>query len=426
MPCAAQSGRCLAVAATGPVVVSSALGEPPALPDRVGPEGRCHVVPFRKFSERYPPVKPIRVALGITDLEVGGAEQALVELVCRLDRSRFAPAVFCLGPRPSGPEGRLVERLDTSGIEAEFLGAQHPAVLPRVLTRLIRWFHSTQPQVVQTFLFHANLVGRVAARWAGVPRVVSGIRVAERAARWHLWLDRATSCWVDRYVCVSDSVAKFSVDFAGLPAEKVSVIPNGVDLERFRRVQPADLTRLGIAPERRVITFVGRLDRQKGVDWLLGVAPEFLDPLPDVDLLLVGKGPWRQRLEQIAERQGIARRVFFAGWQSDVAAILAASQLVVLPSRWEGMPNVVLEAMASGCPVVATNVEGVRTLLGAEPEQLVAFGDSPGLARRVVRIMSDPKLRSDLGLRNYRRAARCFSIGQTVAAYQQLWTELVR
>lgn len=370
-------------------------------------------------------MKPLRIALGITDLEVGGAEQALVELACRLDRSQFETRVFCLASRPKGPGGRLADRLDQAGLDAAFLGANRPAALPRVLAMLIDWLRKTQPDVVQTFLFHANVVGRIAARWAGVPKVLSGVRVAEREARWHLWVDRATSFWVDRYVCVSDSVAKFCLDVARLPAQKISVIPNGVDIDRFDRVKPADLTGLGIAPGRGAITFVGRLDRQKGLDWLLEIAPQFLARLPDVDLLLVGKGPWRHQLEQAAERQGIRKRVLFAGWQSDVAAILAASRLVLLPSRWEGMPNAVLEAMACRRPVVATDVEGVRCLLGESPEQLVRFGDSPGLIDRIVKILTNPKLHHELGLRNYQRAARCFPVQKMVDAYGQLWRESV-
>ena len=168
---------------------------------------------------------------------------------------------------------------------------------PVVARRLRRLLAAQKPQIVQTFLFHANIVGRIAARRAGVKAVVAGIRVAERAARWHLWLDRLTQRWVDRYVCVSRAVADFSAARAVLPPEKLVVIPNGIDLDKYPARQPADLAALGIAAGRRAVTFVGRLEPQKGVDWLIETAPRWLAKLPDCDLLLVGEGPLRGPLE---------------------------------------------------------------------------------------------------------------------------------
>ena len=146
---------------------------------------------------------------------------------------------------------------------------------------------------------------------------------------------------------MSQAVADFSAARLGLPAEKLVVIPNGIDLDKYPARQPADLRAFGIAAGRRAVTFVGRLEPQKGVEWLIETAPLWLAKLPDCDLLLVGEGPLRASLEAAARAAGIADRVHFAGWRADVPEILAASDLLVLPSVWEGMPNVVLEAMAS-------------------------------------------------------------------------------
>jgi glycosyltransferase involved in cell wall biosynthesis len=282
-----------------------------------------------------------------------------------------------------------------------------------------------KPQIIQTFLFHANVLGRIAARRAHVKFVVSGIRVAERASRWHLWLDRLTEGWVDRYVCVSQPVAEFSRTRGGLPAKKLVVIPNGVDLDRFPARQVADLTALGVPAGRRVVTFVGRLHRQKGVEWLIDTAGAWLARLPDCDLLLVGTGPLQGRLESACRAAGIADRVHFAGWRSDVPEILAASSLLVLPSVWEGMPNVVLEAMASRRPVVATDVEGVREALGpSAARQLVRYGDSQDLVDRIVGLASDPAAMAAVGDQNRRWVEERFPISHTISAYEELWTSL--
>jgi glycosyltransferase involved in cell wall biosynthesis len=259
-----------------------------------------------------------------------------------------------------------------------------------------------------------------------VRAVVSGIRVAERQSRWHLWLDRLTEGWVDRYVCVSRSVADFSMTSGRLPPQKIVVIPNGIDLEKYPARQPADLTSLGIPTGRRIVTFVGRLEPQKGVPWLIETAPTWLAKLPDCNLLLIGEGPLQRSLETECRAKGIVERVHFAGWRTDVPEILAASNLLVLPSAWEGMPNVVLEAMASRLPVAASDVEGVRELLGAAaPHQTVRYGDSEDLTNKIVSFLQDTASAVAAGDQNRRRAEEEFAISRIVAAYETLWESLL-
>jgi len=366
----------------------------------------------------------LRIALCITDLDVGGAERALVELATRLDRQRFEPVVYCLGPRPMSQQASCVPPLEDAGIEVHCLGAERSRQIVSVARQLRRQFETQQPDLVQSFLFHANLVGRFAARKAGVRAVVSGIRVAE-PRRWHLWADRLTASLVDRYVCVSRSVASFSTDVARLPEAKLVVIPNAVDVDRYPAEKAIDAAELGVGPGRRMVACVGRLEPQKGVRWLVESAPGWLDRLEQCDLVLVGQGPQREELEQLCRKLDIARRVRFLGWRSDVPEILAASQLLVLPSRWEGMPNAVLEAMASRLPVVACDVQGVRELLGpAADQQTVRYGNSTGLADRIVDLMSDERLREDLGQQNRQRVEAEFTFDRVVGAYEDLWESL--
>jgi glycosyltransferase involved in cell wall biosynthesis len=368
----------------------------------------------------------LRIALCITDLDIGGAEQCLAELALRLDRGRFEPAVYSLAPRPAVAEASCIPALEAAGVEFHCLGAVRYRQIHAAVKELRRLLERQQPHLVQTFLFHANIVGRIAAHRAGVRRVVCGIRVAERQRRWHLWVDRLTARLVDRYVCVSQSVAEFSQTQGGLPVEKLAVIPNGIDGRRYPAQTPADLMLWGIAPGRRAVTYVGRLDAQKGVRWLLEASSFWLDRLPDCDLLLVGHGPEESALRRVCGQLGIASRVHFAGWQRDVGEILAASGILVLSSRWEGMPNVILQAMASRLPVLATDVEGVRELLGEEADaQTVPYGDSQALADKMVEILSDRVKAGALGHRNRERAEAQFGVERMVDAYQELWESLV-
>lgn len=370
---------------------------------------------------------PINIALCITELDLGGAERCLTELAVRVDRRRFAPVVYCLGPRPAREDASCLPALEAAGVKFHCLGGRSMWQFPLVAGRLKRLLASQNTQIIQAFLFHANLLGRIAAPRAGVGVVVCGIRVAERGTPWHLRLDRLTQGWVDRYVCVSRSVAEFSATTGRLPSPKLVVIPNGIDLAKYPARQPADLNAMGIPTGRRVVTFVGRLESQKGVQWLIEAAPAWLEKLPDCDLLVVGEGPLRHTLEATCQAEGLAGRVHFAGWRTDVPEILAASDLLVLPSAWEGMPNVVLEAMASRRPVVASNVEGIEELLGATaPQQTVRYGDSKDLVDKVVSLMSDQTAAARVAESNRRRVEENFAISRMVAAYEDLWESLIR
>jgi glycosyltransferase involved in cell wall biosynthesis len=148
--------------------------------------------------------------------------------------------------------------------------------------------------------------------------------------------------------------------------------------------------------------------------------------LPEHDLLLVGRGPDRERLERLAEELSLRARVHFAGWRDDVAAVLRASDMLLLPSAWEGMPNVILEAMASGLSIVATDVEGVREVVSPlASEQVVPPHDQEGFAARVRAIAGDGILRKMLGDANRERVGREFTIQSSIKGYEQLYDSLI-
>lgn len=367
--------------------------------------------------------EPIRLALVITELEPGGAERCLVNLATRIDRARFAPVVYSIRPRP--PEGKdsLVGELAAAGVEVRFADIRSKWQAPWMVAALARLLREQRPQIVQSFLYHANVVGTLAARTADVPHAVMGIRVAD-PRRMRSWLERRLAGSAQRIVCVSQSVAEFC-RARGFPADKLEVIPNGVDASRFEGVPPLDLAELGMPPGRKAILFIGRLHVQKDLHELIAAAPRMLARLPDHDLVIVGEGPQQAALQRLAGELDIAGRVHFAGWRADVPAILAAAEMLVLPSRWEGMPNVVLEAMAAARPVVATQVEGVVELLGElASEQAVSVGDLEGFTERIVQLAQNSQLSSELGIRNRTRVLDEFSLQTMVEKYERLFASL--
>jgi glycosyltransferase involved in cell wall biosynthesis len=366
-----------------------------------------------------------RLAFVITELEVGGAERCLVNLATRINREKFQPVVYSLARRPPAGKDQLVRQLEEAQVPVRFLDLQSAWQIFSAVSRLARLLRDEQPQIVQTFLFHANVVGTLAARRAGVPQVATGVRVAD-PRRWRAWVERWACGGVDRIVCVSKSVAEHCRTFARFPAEALTTIPNGVDAAEFASARPIDLAKIGVPPGRKAIVYIGRLDAQKGLDELLFVTPHLFQQLPDHDLVLVGDGPQRLMLQSTTKSLHLDQRVHFAGWREDVPAILAAAEMLVLPSRWEGMPNVVLEAMAAGKPVVARRVEGIEELLGnLGKEQIVDIGPKELVADRIIQLAQNPHLAVELGRLNQQRANEHFSIDAMVEKYERLYESLI-
>ncbi|MBX6313225.1 MAG: glycosyltransferase [Isosphaeraceae bacterium] len=367
------------------------------------------------------PDRPVPVVLVITDLDIGGAERALVALARGLDRRRWGPSVVCLGP-----EGRLVEPLRAEGIATDCLAVERDQPIRAVL-RLARALRARRPWLVQSFLFHANIASRLAAPLAGWPWVVGGLRVAERRPNRHLMLDRWTARLAAGSVCVSEGVRRFSITVGGLDPDRLTVIPNGIDVGPIDRAELVPRDALGVPREAHLALFVGRLEEQKGVRFLIEAAERVAAARPDWQLALVGDGPERERLgKQAAGSACLAGRVHWLGRREDVPGLLKAADLLVLPSLWEGMPNVVLEAMAARRAVVATAVEGTEDLvLPGRTGWLVPPADPAALANALLDAAADPDRLRQFGQAGRDRIESEFTPQRVIAAYEHLWAGLL-
>lgn len=364
---------------------------------------------------------PIPVAFCITELDRGGAELAMTQLVLGLDRTEWLPRVYCLGP-----QSYFAEVIRSGGVNVECFNAAGMTTLPRVLIQLTMAFRRFRPALLQTFLFHGNLIGRLAGRLARVPRIVSGIRVADRHNHWHGHLDRFTNALVDHNVCVSDGVAEFAISHSGLNAQKISVIPNGVDFNRFAAAEPANLQQFGIPNGATTLITVGRLEEQKGIDILLRAASVVLTNSPSTHFLIVGDGPDRQDLQSLAKRLGIANSVHFVGARDDVPGLLAASTVFVLPSRWEGMPNALLEAMSAGLPVIATAAEGSRDLVHTgRTGMLVTPGLWDELAKVIQQTLGQMPAAKKMAISAQSLVNECYTTEIVSTAYGNLYRRLL-
>ncbi|MGD9126828.1 MAG: glycosyltransferase [Planctomycetia bacterium] len=375
-----------------------------------------------------------KVALCITELEPGGAERCLVRLATGLDRARFTPKVYVLAPPPENRA--LLDTLEAADVPVQCFDLRHFWQFPLGIRRLRRALRRDKIDVVQSFLFHANITARLAAKEISGVKVYSGIRVAEHRSRWPLTLDWITEGYVTAHVAVSESVARFSLKEAKLSEEKMVIIPNGIDLSLYdsqpvssvtcdrnpNRPQAVGLTTNGLTK----MLYVGRLDPQKNVEMLLGAMPRLFEMLTqhgiEAELLLAGEGPQRKRLESLRAELGLEEWVHLLGYRDDVRQLLQEASLLVLPSRWEGMSNVLLEAMAAARPIVASRVEGVAELLGETLDDQSFPRDDPDAMRaRIVAILTNPDLAAHLSHANRARIAQHFTLEKMLDRYMGLW-----
>lgn len=368
--------------------------------------------------------RPMRIDLVITELFVGGAERCLTQLAIGLKGRGHAVRVASLGRLPQGPQADLLRRLGEREIPVESAGCDHSRDLFRAHRWLRDWLSKNPPDLVQSMLYHANVMAAWAARSAGVRPVVGGLRVAEDSSCRRL-IERRAVARMDAVVCVSRSVERFAQAAFGTSLPTTRVIPNAIDLTEIDRPSAFAWSRIGWPDDSQVLLFVGRLHPQKGTDVLATVVADLLHRFPEMRCCLVGEGPQRAALQQVADTLG-ADRFRLVGWRHDALEMIRACRLLVLPSRYEGMPNVVLEAMASGKPVAVTLVEGVAELLAQDTaEQSCPPNDPAALRRLIENLWPDLPSRERLGRQNRARAALGYSVAGMVDRYEMLYRSLI-
>ncbi len=363
----------------------------------------------------------LKVLQLIPTLDRSGAEKQMVMLSKGLPRDRFRVEVAAL--TRSGP---LAAELEAAGIPVTVIG-KSLKVDPIALARLGRFLKAGSFDVVQTWIFAANTYGRVASRLARVPVVV----VAEMAV--DLWkgrldraVDRRLSTWCDRLVGNSHAVVDFYRGL-GVPEDRLAMIYSGIGDEEPPPVDPRGPRRVRVRAEARLVLFAGRLAEQKRVDDLLKALDLLQHVQPDIRTLIAGDGPLKERLEETAHGYALDAQVRFLGHRNDVPRLLAAADLLVLPSSYEGLPNVVLEAMRFRKPVVATAAPGTtEVVVDGETGSLVPVGDVIVLARAIRDLVRDPALARRLGEAGRARAESHFGADNMVAQFAELYEQLAR
>lgn len=366
---------------------------------------------------------PLRVMFVITCMPVGGAETLLVNLVRRLDRDRFEPELCCL--KYLGPLGELLakEIPAVTGLLA------HKYDL-RVLGRLTRLLKDRQIDAVITVGTGGDKMfwGRLAAWRAGVPVIASALHSTGLPDRVE-WLNRRLAPLTDAFIAVAEPHARYLTEHEGCPADKVRVVPNGVDTERFRPIAPSRELRasFGLPETGPVAAIVAALRPEKNHELFLQAARRILDVRCDAHFLIVGDGALRPRLEALRDELRLSGNVHFLGTRSDIPEVLSVVDVLLLTSHMEANPVSILEALACAKPVVATRVGSIpETVHDGENGYLVAPGDADGLARRVTELFSDAALARRLGQQGRRLVVERWSLDRMVEGYQELIESIYR
>jgi starch synthase (maltosyl-transferring) len=333
---------------------------------------------------------PWRVAYVIGELGKGGAEYQLSELLRRLERARFRAEVFVLAAG-----GYWTAPIRDLGIPVHELAGRGSADVRR-LRRLRAALRAFAPHVLHTILWSGNSYGRLAAIGLRVPVVITAERNVIARPAWQVALERLLDRWTDVYLVNSRAIAEGLIARERLPGAKMRVVHNGIDLAQlppFVLDRAAARRRLGFDAGRRLVAQVGRLEPQKDYPTFLAAAARVVAALPDVDVVVVGEGALRDELQALAARLGLAGRVRFLGLRHDVPALLGGVDVLALTSLYEGLPNVVIEAMATGAIAVATDVGGCRELITpGDTGVLVAPGDVEAVSSAILQVLRSEEL----------------------------------
>jgi glycosyltransferase involved in cell wall biosynthesis len=325
-------------------------------------------------------------------------------------------------------DGPNLARLEALGVRTHAVAIARnldPRAHLRSVLALVPLMRRERFDLVHVHTPIAAMVGRVAARLAGVPVVVytaHGFYFHERMPagkrRAHVWLERLLGKLTDFLFTVSGEDAQTAVAEGIMPAERVQFVANGIDIPRFRDVPAADLARwraqLGL-DDQLVIGFVGRLVEEKGIRELVLAFRQLLETRRDLALVLVGstlagdRDDFGQELAAMLEDPLLRAHVHFTGFTEDIAPLMKLMDVFVLPSYREGMPLSILEAMAAGRAVVATDIRGCREeVVEGETGFLVPVGDAETLAARLETLAADPALRERMGQAGLQRVAAHF------------------
>lgn len=367
----------------------------------------------------------VKVLELLTSFQIGGTERQVVNLVRAMDTSRFDLRIACL--RRFGELLQEVEELPVPVTEFRIGSKMFAPRTALEALRLARYLRTHKVQILHTFGLYPNIFAVPIAKLARVPVVLASIRdqgdiLTPLERRIQRWCCRFADC-----VLVNADAIRCKLIEQGYAAGRIAVIRNGVQPRPRPRVERAAVrANWGVPRDARLIVVFSRLNPMKGVEYFLDAASVLARQFADAHFVVAGDGAIRRGLEQRAAALGIADRVTFPGFRTDIPDLLAEAAVSVLPSLSEGLSNTLLESMGAGVPVVATRVGGNPEVVEhGVSGLLVPPRDPASLAAAIGRLLSDEGLAARMASAGMRRVADLFSVEDSVRQTERFYTQLL-
>ena len=398
-----------------------------------------------KVTEAYDQVNPIRVMHLVLNLEIGGAQEVVRTLVKYLAKEGHKPVVCTF------KDGPLRQEIEKLGVPVEILPDRRYSFLAfplfvlemfRIRNKLIQLIRKHQIDIIQTHLLQSlDFLVATLHRLSDSPTIYWTIHNYNFALqsddlprfRWLLHpkhfayriLYNLFINWVDGIIAVSSEVEEAILETIGPVAKnKIKVICNAVDLDRYQKSMNQQFLRdaLGLGNDTRLMLVVAMLKEQKGHRYLIDAAAKVLPRFPDLHILLIGDGILKEELGAQTNALGLEKQIHFLGMREDIPDLLADGDYFVLPSLWEGLPVALIEAMATGLPVIATEVSGSKQVVfSGATGLLIPPGDSQKLADAIEEIITQPQWASEMGQAARRRIEEKYNASKQVREYIDLY-----
>lgn len=354
------------------------------------------------------------------DLAIGGLQQVVVNLCRSIDHSQFDISVLCLRDL-----GEFVPDVESLGVKVHYLPQKDDGTDYFSFLKVAKILRQEKIDVIHTHNTQPFVDGTIGAMLAGVRTVIhtDHARSFPDKVR-YMFAEWLMSQYAFKVVGVSDHTSENLAKYEKISPKKIMTIENGIDGSRFEVAIDRDEKRkeIGMKNDGPVIGLGVRLAEQKGITYLLQAMPRVIQSCPDINLVIVGDGELKSALQDQSAQLGIQDNVLFLGPRLDIPELLQLFDIYVLPSLWEGMPMVLLESLAAGCPVIATDVGGVSKVIKHGENGLLAQSKNPQqLAEAIVSLLADSTLRDQFAARGLEIFKNKFSSDIMTRNYERLY-----
>ena len=356
----------------------------------------------------------------VNGFAVGGGEIKLLELIQHLDKNKYNITICSVGQGgPLQPDfEKLGHRVVVFNKKFSFDFSQ--------VTKVAALMKELKIELVQTTLFYADVIGAYAAWLAKVPVVISWEAVSHPYKARHTMAYKLANRKMDMVVAVSNAIRKQVIEERGVEPEKAMTIHYGIDLEKYSITDNLTRSDIGVAENDIVLGTVARYTDQKGHKYLIEAAPKIIEKFPNVHFVFAGDGPNRSDMESQISKLGLKNHFHLLGFRNDVVDLLNLFDVFVLPSLYEGLPNVVLEAMACWKPVIATGVDGTAEAVEDGVTGYIMPSKNPAeISEKVIQLLSSNGKIEEMGKAGRQRVEQHFSLEKQIREFDNLYDQLI-